>query len=259
MYENDPLSIISYTLNSTPYYQEVVSPNFSNASNPQENIESQLLSNHSYHLKMKFSNFEGNEPTEFANKEDLIRIFGDETTFKIKVYFAKQFHAIRMVTSGTDDEILLSLSRSKPIAGQLGKSSATFSLSHDCRFILKIIDQSEFQMFTGIAQNYFKHLCKSFYHSMPSKLVRTIGAYKLSCKNHHTGETYKKWALLFENLNYGVPGKSLQYDLKGTNNKRRYVKPGDTRTKMDLNFLEDFKCMPFIISKEEKRYFDAAI
>ncbi|CAG9331234.1 unnamed protein product [Blepharisma stoltei] len=259
VYEQDHLSIISYILNSTQYYQEVVSPIMAQNENINEHIESLLLSGENFHFKKTFQNFEGAEPTEFAGKENLKRIYGDETSFKVTVYFAKQFHSIRMVACGTDEQFLLSISNSKKINGQLGKSQATFSLSHDCRFILKIIDKNEFSMFSGIAQNYFQHLCKNFYHLMPSKLVKTVGAFKIQHKNHHIGENTKVWALLFENLGYGMPEKSLTYDLKGTSNKRRYVKQGETRTKMDLNYLEDFRCKPITISQEMKKYFDVAI
>lgn len=258
VHENDLLSVIAYTLNSTDYYHKIVSEACS-AENIHKYIENNLLSDNIMHFKSKFCNFEEFDPSEFAARQDLKRIYGECATFRVKVYFASQFHSIRLFSCGSDEEFLLSISKSKPIAGQLGKSKAMFSMSHDGRYILKIIESKECLMFKGIALNYFRHLCKNFFHQMPSRLVRTIGAYKITAKNHHSGKTSKDWAFIFENLGYSMPEKPLIYDLKGTSNKRRYVKPGETRTKMDLNFLEDFKTIPFIISKDNKRFFDVAV
>ena len=56
-----------------------------------------------------------------------------------------------------------------------------------------------------------------------------------------------------------MPEKSLVYDLKGTDNQRRKVKEGDGRTKMDLNFLEDFKGIPLAVTTEAKKVLDASI
>ncbi|CAG9332216.1 unnamed protein product [Blepharisma stoltei] len=258
VYDIDLLSVITYSLNSSEYYHEVVSPALY-SDDQKKHIENELLNYNPWHFKLKFSNFEEFDIPDLASRDDLKRVYGDCISFRVKAYFAKQFHSIREYSYGSDEDFLLSISKSKPIHGQLGKSKATFSVSHDGKYILKIIDRKEINMFRGVAQNYFRHLCKNFFHQMPSRLVRTIGAYQITVRNHHTGKSVKEYAFIFENLGYQMPEKPFVYDLKGTQNKRRYVKPGDTRTKMDLNFLEDFNCIPFIIPKEAKKFFDVAI
>lgn len=44
-----------------------------------------------------------------------------------------------------------------------------------------------------------------------------------------------------------MPPDSMIYDLKGTLNSRRYVKPGDVNTLMDRNFIEDRRGLPIFL------------
>ena len=150
--ENDNLSIIAYTLNTQEYHDKVVSA-INGSDDLVEITESDKVS--CLHFEHVFTNF-----------------FEDELCQ----------HSYR-------DDITLSLSKSEVTSSQLGKSKALFKFSSDRRFLTKILDEKRFQMFLDMAPSYFRHIYMTFNHSMPSCLVKIIGAYKIQIKNHTTGKT----------------------------------------------------------------------
>ena len=91
-------------------------------------------------------------------------MFGPNIIFSIKIYYAKKFHAIRHIICGDHQNFILSIARSQIQTHQLGKSGSRFSYSHDKKYIVKAIKEREFKMFLDLAQNYFRHVCKSFFH-----------------------------------------------------------------------------------------------
>lgn len=252
--ENDHFSLIAYALNTQEYYDKVVAE----ISGPDDLVEVSENSPNT-HFAHFLTNFEEEEIVDHMFKESIFRLYGNYLSVYITMYYAKQFHVIRSFKSGTEREILLSLSKSETSSAQLGKSKAYFKFSADRRFLTKVLDEKHFQMFLDLAPNYFRHVYMSSYHNMPSCLLKTLGAYKIQVKNHSTGKSHTEWLVLSENLGYGMPKGIKVYDLKGTDNQRRKVKEGDGRTKMDLNFLEDFKGIPLAVPPEAKRILDASI
>lgn len=243
---NDPLSVIAYVLNSQKHREEV-NRNFQHSTDLHEIIESELLSGSEFALECSFSTC--NFP-EVDAQNDLIRIYGQAVTFHATAYYARQFQAVRLFLCGSETDFLQSIIYSTAEQANLGKSGARFFKTHDEQFIAKIVEEKEFQMFVDMAPNYFRHICKTFYHSMPSRLVRTLGVYKLVVKNATLNTKTIGWVLLMENLGFGVNPKAVAYDLKGTLNSRRYVKEGEKQTKMDLNFIEDMGALPLLIDFE---------
>lgn len=253
--ESDYFSIIAYTLNSQEYYDKVVSA----ISGPDDLVEIHD-SSQSLHFTHYFSNYDEDEIFEHPHREGITNLYGQHISVHTTMYFSKQFHMIRSHKSGSEREIILSLSKGANCASlQLGKSKAYFKFSSDRKFLIKILDEKRFQMFLEMANTYFRHIYMSSYHGMPSCLVKILGAYKVQLKNHSTGKSKTDWFILSENLSYGLGPNLKVYDLKGTDNQRRKVKEGDSRTKMDLNFLEDFKGIPLPVSSEAKRILDASI
>jgi 1-phosphatidylinositol-3-phosphate 5-kinase len=59
-----------------------------------------------------------------------------------------------------------------------------------------------------------------------------------------SGKAKISYVMVYDKIGYGLAGPNFVYDLKGTTNKRRKVKDGDNKTKMDLNFVEDFNSIP---------------
>ena len=244
--ENDSLSIIAYVLNSQKHREEV-NRNFQFSTDLHEVIESELLSGSEFALEHTFST---SSFPDVDAQNDLIRIYGPAVTFQATAYYARQFQAVRLFLCGSETDFLQSIIYSTAEQANLGKSGARFFKSHDEQFIAKIVEEKEFQMFVDMAPNYFRHICKTFYHSMPSRLVRTLGVYKLALRNATLNTRTIGWVLLMENLGFGVNPKAVAYDLKGTLNSRRYVKEGERQTKMDLNFIEDMAALPILIDFE---------
>lgn len=143
---------------------------------------------------------------------------------------------------------------------QMAKGKSSFSFSHDRKYILKRLKEKEFRMFLDVAPNYFKHVNLSIFHNLPSRLVKVLGAYRVTVKNLNTGSRRCEWVLMSENLGYNLDTQYADYDLKGTINERRKSTATSNKTKMDLDFIEDFESVPLCLYEDEKlRNFDYAL
>ena len=121
----------------------------------------------------------------------------DGSTFRVKSYFAVQFHALRRAllsntTTNNDDSthrhqhvsdfdlserlFIQSLSQSVPWAASGGKSNSSFCKTLDDRFVVKCVTNHEFDMFLDVAGLYFQHMAKT-----NSALVQILGAYQVKC------------------------------------------------------------------------------
>lgn len=255
--EDQPLSIIAHALNSLEYYNEILlaMPNKDNINS----IESSLLNCDEKHFQYNFSTLNTKKLKNYSKKEDLVHLYGDLITFNLHIFYPKQFQIIRNSVTGNNLNFIQSIINSESVKEQLGKSKAYFSKSLDNLYIIKILDEKEFTMFKELAPNYFRHFCNAEYHKMPCCMVRTLGCFRIYTKNYTKGTTRIEWALLFENLGCVMPKEVEVYDLKGSFNERRYVGRNEKKTKMDRNFLEDFKGIPIKISKEAKKLLDMSI
>jgi len=253
--EFDTMSIIAHAINSNEYFEEVLST----LPEPTEthSVESELLSCNEKHFQAQFSTY----TCEESNKtEESISLYGDFTTFNVHVFYPRQFQIIRnsLTKSHLDFVCSLYMSENKK-KEQLGKSKATFTKSHDGQYIAKTLEEKEFSMFKELAPHYFRHFCNSEYHNMPSKMIRTLGCFRVFVKNHTQNRSRVEWVLLFENLAAVMPADVEIYDLKGSFNYRRYVNKKEKKTKMDKNFLEDFEGIPITIPIEAKQLLDMCI
>ena len=191
--------------------------------------------------------------------------------FYIKIYYAKQFEILRISYGCTLKDFIHSINKSKnwkDVSG--GKSKAKFVKSKDNRFLFKIVNENEFNMFLDSAVSYFHHVAKYLFHLMPSCLSKILGAYeifikKLNNKNNHF-DTEKFYILLMENNYYGWDDKNnnnnnvnnsfnnndlITYDLKGSSINRYILKKNKTvkTVLLDTNFKEDFNGEPIAIDK----------
>ena len=255
--ENDLLSIIGYAMNSNEYHEEVLSsmPDI----NDLDKIESELLSANEIHFQHQFTTYEEDEFRDSVNREDSTHLYGQHLTFNVHMFFPRQFQVIRDKIGAKHNEFLMGIVSSGAKMGSPGKSKATFSKSHNNLYIIKILDEKEFGMFKDLAPNYFRHFCNSEFHSMPCRMVRTIGCYRVYTKNHTLGKSKCQWAILFENLGPTMPKEVEVYDLKGSFNTRRFINGKQRMTKMDKNFLEDFHGLPLTVTKEAKKLLDMSI
>ena len=186
----------------------------------------------------------------------------DSDKIEVIIYYPKQFEALRIAYCSTLEDLLISLNKSKDWDKNTGgKSKARFYKTHDERFILKNINENEFNMFIESGLDYFKYMSKFLFHKMPSVLAKILGAYKIVIKGDNKELKYN--LILMENIYFGIfseincdfnsPESNIRvYDLKGSNvnryiNKNRQ-KPGQVL--LDTNFLLDFNKEPVFIESD---------
>ena len=186
----------------------------------------------------------------------------DSDKIEVIIYYPKQFEALRIAYCSTLEDLLISLNKSKDWDKNTGgKSKAKFFKTHDERFILKNINENEFNMFIESGLDYFKYMSKFLFHKMPSVLAKILGAYKIIIKGDNKELKYN--LILMENIYFGIfsekncifnsPKSNIKvYDLKGSNinryiNKSRQI-PGQVL--LDTNFLVDFNKEPVFIESD---------
>eukprot|EP00359_Climacostomum_virens_P007730 CAMPEP_0204905326 /NCGR_PEP_ID=MMETSP1397-20131031/5360_1 /ASSEMBLY_ACC=CAM_ASM_000891 /TAXON_ID=49980 /ORGANISM="Climacostomum Climacostomum virens, Strain Stock W-24" /LENGTH=1081 /DNA_ID=CAMNT_0052074199 /DNA_START=1491 /DNA_END=4736 /DNA_ORIENTATION=- len=255
--ENDLLSLICHSLNTEEYKAYVVDP-----ASPQDVlrhiIESELLVEQSSHLRVKGTSYTPSEGIDSIKEH--AALYGEPIEFTVKIYFVRQFHAMRMHLTNSNEEYLDSIHKSAGSSKALGKSGARFAFSHDGKYLIKEFNEAkEVKMFLDMAPSYFRHVCKSFYHDMPSRMVHTLGFYKIATKNMVTGIKKASYVFLLENIGFNLPEPRMTYDLKGTLNANRHVKPGTTKTKMDVNFVEDSEGLPLFLSMNAKSKLETSV
>jgi hypothetical protein len=255
---DDIFSMIAHALNSEEYYSSVIQK--VNHESPEGLIESILLSESECHFIVQLTSQDPSVLTDSVFSPGANTLYGDMVSLKVVCYFATQFQALRGYCLGSHRSFLESIMMSSVEMKKLGKSRASFVFSHDRRFLLKLLsEQKEVSMFLEMAPNYFRHTCKTLFHNMPSRLSPILGVYKINFKNATTHAKQVHWAIIQDNIGFGLDPPMQVYDLKGTLNSNRYVKKGDSRTKMDLNFIEDHNGQPILISNEAKRVLNAAL
>ena len=190
----------------------------------------------------------------------------DKTIFDVRIFYAKQFEALRIAYCATTEDIIISLSKSTEWSDNSGGKSKSFFLKTlDERFVYKSLTESEFNMFIDNIFAYFKYISQFLFHKMPSSLAKILGAYKVIAKSPN-GKEKQYYLILMENLFYGLTiggkinynsvGSNLKvYDLKGSKSNR-YIKKKDRKpgqVLLDTNFVEDFNREPLFI---ESNVFD---
>jgi hypothetical protein len=234
VYEDDVSSFIAYGLSSFSYYSEVILK----ITDFKEELEKCDCSDWTFNV----SSFEGLEV-----KEKYKKLYGNSVSFSLTCFNARLFHSLREVRQISNESFILSLSRSLSKKEEIGKSSAIFRQSHDHRFLIKIINQRDLKMSKSISSSYFSHQFQVQFKGKASILNVCLGVFKITLKN----STKSQFVMVFDKVGYGFQGPNVVYDLKGTLNKRRKVKQGDSKTKMDLNFLEDFNSLPLPVTRLE--------
>lgn len=137
VYDNEPSSIIAYSLNSSNYGEDVAKYK-SKMSLEGEGVDSPemfLRSREKSHVKHKFS-------------DSLTLAVDDETgrKFSCLSYFAVQFQVLRQLLYGVDNSYTQSLSLSSSWEASGGKSGAAFFKTLDDRFVVKRISKTELQV-----------------------------------------------------------------------------------------------------------------
>ncbi|KAG2393413.1 hypothetical protein C9374_006944 [Naegleria lovaniensis] len=239
VYNDEPSTIIAYTLSSTDY-DKVIRSN-----SEHEDIEMVLKSKEKNHYKFSFSDTSnsnsGNKVTlidgeiPFNNSStSMSNRSKNKTKFSCTCFFAKQFLALRKAYCDGDDSFIHSLVRCVKWNTTGGKSGSSFTKTWDSKYVLKEVNSRvELLSFLEIGHAYFEYVASSLFQELPSVLCKILGVFRLSY--YEKGKSVKKDIIVMDNLFYNRV-ISRTFDLKGSI-RNRYQKT-EGAVLMDENLLE---------------------
>nr|CAI5827442.1 unnamed protein product [Callosobruchus analis] len=260
VYENEPSSIVSYTLSSTEYkksFEELVAKKNQNndqspspltkrkgQSDKDKNEDDKSLSILGFlrkekDIKTELNNHTGNnsetvteQPTTTTDKSEHpkknrnahieVQFEDSNCNFFCRVYMAEKFAALRsnFLPIG-EEEYIRSLSRSAQWNARGGKSGSNFAKTADDRFILKDMSKNEVHLFLENAANYFVYMNKCFTTRQPTLLGKIVGIYQIVFRNNNN-VPHRSNLLVMENLFYNRTVKQ-KFDLKGSVRNRLVI------------------------------------
>ncbi|XP_076883986.1 1-phosphatidylinositol-3-phosphate 5-kinase FAB1B-like [Bidens hawaiensis] len=273
VYDDEPTSIISYTLLSHNYISQVAdefdpadSSTFQSFSNfDGMSVDSFRSLGDDSILSMSGSRASLLLDTSSQTKSLHSRVeFTDDSPFgKVKytvtVYYAKRFEALRRISCPSEIDYIRSLSRCKKWGAQGGKSNVFFAKTLDDRFIIKQVTKTELESFLKFAPAYFKYLSESIGTGSPTCLAKILGIYQVVTKHMKGGKETKMDVLIMENLLFGR-NLSRLYDLKGSSRSRYNAdSSGTNKVLLDQNLIEAMPTSPIFVGNKAKRLLERAV
>ncbi|KAG5896372.1 hypothetical protein JTB14_005849 [Gonioctena quinquepunctata] len=299
VYENEPSSVVAYTLCSNEYkksLEELISKKSqsdqspspiikrrSNSTDKEKNDDDKSLSllgflrnkesktdlfsqspttsNADASSEQSANSSEKNDDAKKARNSHVEVQFQDSSSnFFCRVYYAEKFAALRAsVLPSGEEGYIRSLSRSIQWNARGGKSGSNFAKSADDRYILKEMSKTEVQLFLESASNYFMYMNKCQTTKQPTLLGKIVGIYQIVFKSN-SNVPYRSNLLVMENLFYNR--KVMQkFDLKGSM-RNRLVVPDNQEEEivlLDENLLKMTCDSPLYILPHSKSVLMAAI
>ncbi|KAK1416942.1 hypothetical protein QVD17_26061 [Tagetes erecta] len=273
VYDDEPTSIISYTLVSPDYISQV-----SDEFDATESSTFQSFSNFDGMSVESFKGFgddsilsmSGSRASLMPDPSAQTKLlhsrveFTDDSPFgKVKytvtVYYAKRFEALRRICCPSEMDYIRSLSRCKKWGAQGGKSNVFFAKTLDDRFIIKQVTKTELESFIKFAPAYFKYLSESIGTGSPTCLAKILGIYQVVTKHMKGGKETKMDVLIMENLLFGR-NLSRLYDLKGSSRSRYNPdSSGSNKVLLDQNLIEAMPTSPIFVGNKAKRLLERAV
>jgi len=175
--------------------------------------------------------------------------------YSVTVYFPAQFEAIRLLNNIGLDSFIDSISQNDKFENTGGKTGASFTKSHDQRFIFKEVDKREFFTLILKAQDYFNYIWETYYKSKPSLLAKIFGMYEIISDKKST------YYIAMENLFFGLNPKIKVYDLKGSE-LNRFVSKGifeENKTLLDTDFKIERNGEPLPVKAEYYEFLNQGV
>ncbi|ESS64339.1 phosphatidylinositol (3,5) kinase [Trypanosoma cruzi Dm28c] len=169
-------------------------------------------------------------------------------TVTVEVMFPEQFAALQYIyTGGRVDDMLFSLSRSRAIKPQGGKTKSEFFITLDERFLMKQIKQAELKHFAefgpkyfsymshmyGKAENHGKHDATSYCSSVLCKIFGVFSIHVKREKRFLDTPAEIRYFALMENVFFSRRA-DITYDLKGSQRNRTAVEGSSVLLDQDL-------------------------
>ncbi|GBE61057.1 phosphatidylinositol-4-phosphate 5-kinase family protein [Babesia ovata] len=133
------------------------------------------------------------------------------TSCDVTIHYPEAFHSLRHLSCGDDTSFARSLCRSSRLQSSGGKSGAPLFVSHDGKFILKLLNKYEFQLFVDSGVRFFEHLL-----SGGTLLSVPLGLFSIRYRS--SGNTVR--CLVMQNVDHVLLSHKLTFDLKGISFKR---------------------------------------
>ncbi|KAK1937368.1 phosphatidylinositol-4-phosphate 5-kinase family protein [Babesia divergens] len=132
-------------------------------------------------------------------------------SYNITVHYPEAFHMLRHLSCGDDINFARSLCRSSRIRCSGGKSGAFLSVSHDGKYMLKLLNRYEFQLFLDKGDSFFSHV-------LGGGTLLGIPYGLFSIEHKRTGGVVN--CLIMQNIEHARSSPKLTFDLKGISYKR---------------------------------------
>ncbi|KAJ3300300.1 1-phosphatidylinositol-3-phosphate 5-kinase [Borealophlyctis nickersoniae] len=256
--EDEPSSIIAFTLNSKHYKEKLQS--MQQGIDPIERAPSQpddSQSKYSIELDDQYGDI---EETLLRGTGTHIRyqFWDGPTRMNCKIFFAEQFDALRR-NCGCDETYVQSLARCIKWEALGGKSGSAFLKTRDDRMIVKQLSRLEMDALYKFAPAYFEYMSQAFFHELPTVLAKIFGFYRISFKNPTTGRSTRMDILVMENLFY-ERNISRIFDLKGSMRNRHVQSTGrQNEVLLDENLVEFIYESPLFIREHSKKLLRASV
>lgn len=291
VYDDEPTSIISYTLLSPDYISQM-SGDFERLREGESSMSmsSSIFTSQSADSVMfqSFSTFDDTtlESLRSVGDESLLSMSASRSSlvidpvsyttalharveftddgalgkvrYAVTCYYAKRFEALRRICCPSELDFIRSLSHCKKWGAQGGKSNVFFAKTLDERFIIKQVTKTELESFIKFAPAYFKYLSESIGTGSPTCLAKILGIYQVT-KQMKGGKESKMDVLVMENLLYGRNLTRL-YDLKGSSRSRYNAdSSGSNKVLLDQNLIEAMPTSPIFVGNRAKRLLERAV
>ncbi|KAJ3120850.1 1-phosphatidylinositol-3-phosphate 5-kinase [Physocladia obscura] len=265
--EDEPSSIIAFTLSSTKYltmlrfWQQNPSQqqNTTESTAPETGKEDSMATGIPEKSEPPLPGFDIEEKLNSGKSHHIKFEFWDGTTkLDCKAFYAEQFDALRR-NCGFEEGYLHSLSRCIKWEASGGKSRSAFLKTRDDRLILKQLSRQEMEALLKFAPFYFTYVSESFFHKLPTVLAKTFGFYRIGYKNPTTNKSLKMDVLVMENL-FWERNITRIFDLKGSMRNRHVQSTGNQKqVLLDENLIEFLIQSPLFIREYSKRILRASV
>ncbi|WVR06352.1 hypothetical protein IAU60_003383 [Kwoniella sp. DSM 27419] len=263
--ENEPTSIIAFTLSSKTYRDKMrAEANQAKASSG----KAEAFMPEEHHAGDRASTWDIVSLDEAIDAEEQLKreqgthlkydFESGASTIFCRIFFAEQFAALRLACQ-CEDSFVESLARCVQFDAAGGKSGSAFLKTKDDRFIAKEISRLEMDALTKFAPAYFDYTRKAFKGQRPTVLAKIYGFFKIGYRNAITGRYMRMNVLVMENLFYERRFSKI-YDLKGSTRNRLIQPTGRVNeVLLDENLMEIVYKHPLYLRDHSKRILRTAL
>lgn len=261
--ENEPTSIIAFTLSSKQYREQmrsIAAAAKARRREPSGLEDVSMTSDRQWDIISMDEAVEADDPNRPSEVGTHLKydFESGSSIISCRIFFAEQFAALRQAYQ-CEDIFVESLARCAKFDASGGKSGSAFLKTKDDRFIVKEISRLEMDAITKFAPAYFEYTTAAHRRGRPTALAKTYGFFKIGYRNGVTGRSMHMNVLVQENLFYSRTFAKI-YDLKGSQ-RNRLIKPTGKMNEvlLDENLMETAYTNPLYLRDHSKRILSAAL